>query len=438
MKGSKFVYQLKTENNIILNENKNLKILLYHILNNIYSIEHLRNMSYKLYVLLDDKSNGYITLDELTLTSNMIATSVYRNISYDLHTDVQSFIEFYSTSLSKNADKLLELVLHNIINNIQFNKNEKHQENKDCIKKNNTKKVNLDDIAVNKTLTKISSLVDTINDSQIVKNTTDAVDTTYFTDDIKMDIKKIRYDNVVNADNMMNIESTRLSHDISPTDDELEKIKIEIEKLEKLKETVDDKVSEFEKTLETEQLNLSEHHADVNYIERQIKKQENQDEIEYNIFLSEKSYTYKMIYKKFFVDNVIKNWDCIPILFFTKFPVFLFLDGKDTNGCDVRKKILDTDDEFRLYKLLHSVIKSLCDENCEIPDISSDKELVNEFLNTLPPVTFITENQIMNSIEGQNDELFNNDETSMNSSSSNDNSDNENPETNNTYSTSNC
>jgi hypothetical protein len=84
-----------------------------------------------------------------------------------------------------------------------------------------------------------------------------------------------------------------------------------------------------------------------------------------------------------------------------KFPIFVFLDGKDTDGNDVRPRILGTTDDFRIYRLLY------------------DSLLLTEFLESYPPIPIKTEIDIMcelNNFSNENTKMFEEEQTSMNSS----------------------
>jgi len=141
-----------------------------------------------------------------------------------------------------------------------------------------------------------------------------------------------------------------------------------------------------------------------------MRREKEKEEEDRNIFISEKEYTYPKIYNHFFIKKIIKSWDLIPPLFMIKFVIFLYLDGKNDQGEDVRPKILNTDDEFRIYRLLFN---SITDNEFEMPDNDEDTKIVCEFMETMPPVPIIAPDDIMKSLNESDDELFGEDETSM-------------------------
>lgn len=189
-------------------------------------------------------------------------------------------------------------------------------------------------------------------------------------------------------------------------------IEREIEKLEKIKKKVDSATELLEKDLNDEKNNLSNYACVVRDDEFKLKKEREKREQEYSVYTSERDFTYEKIFKDFFVKKIINGWNNIPSLFMAKFPVYLFLNGMDIDGNKVRDDLLKTDDGFRLFKLLYS---ALTDNDFELPDDENDCEIVKQFMNTLPPIQIITERDIMDALENNDDNMFNQDETSQHS-----------------------
>ena len=75
------------------------------------------------------------------------------------------------------------------------------------------------------------------------------------------------------------------------------------------------------------------------------------------------------------------------------------MDGCDVNGNKVRKSLLKTDDEFRIYNMLYDTISNL---DAEIPENENDKKLVTEFFDNLPNLPLETEREIMEKLNAQN------------------------------------
>jgi hypothetical protein len=86
------------------------------------------------------------------------------------------------------------------------------------------------------------------------------------------------------------------------------------------------------------------------------------------------------------------------------------MDGRDVNGEQVRERLLDTENEYVLYEMLYNV---LTNENYSVPDDEKLREIAEEFINTLPPIQIITEEQIMRALNDPDDPIFNEDETSQ-------------------------
>lgn len=204
--------------------------------------------------------------------------------------------------------------------------------------------------------------------------------------------------------------------------DEYEKIHNEIYQLEQMKQTLDNMCNGVDEEMKSEKENLSKYHCLVNEQEMLLKREKDRLEQDYNIFVSEKEYTYGLIYNKFFIKKQIKGWDCVPALFMVKFPIYLYLDGKDVNGNDVRQRILDTKDDFRLFRLLYEALT--CDD-FEMPENEEDKQIIADFLETCPPVPIITEADIMCDLNKntKNRRIFEADETSQCSGSENEEED---------------
>lgn len=174
---------------------------------------------------------------------------------------------------------------------------------------------------------------------------------------------------------------------------EVEKLRTTIEKLEKAKEMTEDAIEDFVKELERDEENLSSYITNYNEEQKETKKRDEELEKNISVYISEKEYTYKKIYNSMIKSGGI-NFEKIPSLFISKFPVFLFMDGKDCEGNDVRDRLLDTDDEYRIFKILYD---SLVDENFNEPENDDDAEIICEFMDFLPNgYQAITPQEIMN------------------------------------------
>jgi hypothetical protein len=161
---------------------------------------------------------------------------------------------------------------------------------------------------------------------------------------------------------------------------DIEKIRKTIVNLEKTKEIVENAIQDFESELNNDNDKLSEYTTILNEEEKKEKKIDEKIEKELSIYISEKEYTYKKIY------NAMKklgkiDFNKIPPLFMTKFPIFLFMDGKDCKGNNVRERLLDTDDEFKIYTLLY---KTLTEENIDETNTDYEDDIICEFINFLP------------------------------------------------------
>jgi len=128
-----------------------------------------------------------------------------------------------------------------------------------------------------------------------------------------------------------------------------------------------------------------------------------------NRFLSEKDFTYKQIYNDFFVEKKIKDWDKLPELFKNKFVIYLYMDGKGTDGKERHERLLDRENEFTIFKHLMSVLNN---DNYDLPDNEKYVDILTDFIDSLPPIEFISDEQIMKLLNDPDDELFERENTS--------------------------
>lgn len=224
-----------------------------------------------------------------------------------------------------------------------------------------------------------------------------------------------------------NSKSTSRSNPLDESiNEDTEEIQKEIEFLEKLKnETTEILKSELDK-IDEDKNNLSKYHCLITEQEFNEKREKDRLEQEYNKFVSERDHTYGLIYDKFFNKKQIDGWECVPPFFMLKFPIYLYLDGKNTDGVDVRDKILGTYDDFRMYKLLYN---SIVYDDFEFPEDETDVKIITDFLETFPPVPIRTEEDMSNlifqnfDITKKNKVLFEEDMISQYSNSENDEDD---------------
>lgn len=194
----------------------------------------------------------------------------------------------------------------------------------------------------------------------------------------------------------------------------------EIKKIKEIKNHTNKIINNLENSIEEEKDDLSRYNCAYRDDEYKEKKIRNKLIEEYNKFVSERDNTYGIFYNKFFVKKEIAGFDCIPALFKLKFPIYLFLDGRNTDGDIVRNKILNTKDDFRLYKLLFD---SLTSDDFEMPDDEDEIRLVNDFLDTFPDIPLCSDKDYMMSYNEKHSKykrIFDEDETSKHSAEDDD------------------
>lgn len=199
----------------------------------------------------------------------------------------------------------------------------------------------------------------------------------------------------------------------STNSDGVKNLEEQLKLFENIKSSTDEIIKNNSKRIENEKENLSKYHCLIKEQEFDLKREHDKLEQEYNKFISEKDYTYGLIYEKFFIKNQIKGWDCVPPFFMIKFPIFVYLDGRDTEGNVVRPRILDTKDDFKMYKLMYD---ALVYPDFEMPEDEEVAKIILDFLDTYPSIPIQTETDIMcdlNTFDKKNTKIFEEDETSM-------------------------
>lgn len=189
----------------------------------------------------------------------------------------------------------------------------------------------------------------------------------------------------------------------SVDDDFLDKLDEEIKNIEEKKNKLDFIVENVTEQLNDDKHNLSDFSCEVSKNKYDLRKEKEKQEEALNVFLNDKNSVYPKIYNNFFVNKTIKSWADVPSLFLLKFSIFLYMDGKNTEGETVREKTINTDDAYRIYKMLYDV---LTDGNFEMPENEKDNEYIIDFLDTYPPIPIITDRQVLSSLNDSDDELF--------------------------------
>jgi len=430
----KIVYNYSTTDNVQL-LSESLYESVHEMLSCILSYG-LKKCSNKIDVIMYNKNKKHvIVVDTLHVDAKFILISECRKISCDLRNDVhqlREFCVFYDPNYSKgHNDYLMEMSIRKLFNcyvpneyDISLDKSPKNKPSKIKTQNKNTSQkkeksntCNLSD--------DISNTLKTINELSKNVNTVPTIETVVFPDEIFSDDESSDSDSEGSifeephpiVDIKKKIKNIDVAIDGEYCDGATDVDQNEIKKIKELKKSVDETIKDLKKTTESEESNLSRFACVVRDAEQQIKNEGEKDKRDYDIFVSEKEYTYRKIYHHFFVKKIIKDWCDIPILFMTKFVVYLYLDGFDNNGQQVRQKILGTDDEFRLFKLLYD---SITDDEFEMPEDQKDIDLVNDFVNNIPPIILVSAEEIMSTLnndDNETSELFKNDGTDQCSAS---------------------
>jgi len=176
---------------------------------------------------------------------------------------------------------------------------------------------------------------------------------------------------------------------------EYEKISELVDKLEEIKKIANFTIDNIEEDIKESENVFNSNIEKYNSEALSTNKENDKFDNDHSIFISQKITSYKTIYNSMIETGGI-SFDKIPPLFITKFPIFLFMDGKDCRGNDVRKRILDTDDEYVIFTILYEV---LIDNNGEdLFENIAEKymNIVEEFIDFLPNgFQAVTEKDIM-------------------------------------------
>ena len=186
-------------------------------------------------------------------------------------------------------------------------------------------------------------------------------------------------------------------------------VKKRIDDLELAKQIADSAINKFSSEVELEKDKLNEHINQLNVERINSKKEEEAINRKISIFLADKESTYKMVLNAIMSDTKLGDeidLNKVPPLFLSKFPVFLFMDGKDLFGNTVRDGLLDTENEYHIFTLLHN---SLSNE-FETPEDDEDIQLVSDFMDFLPaafqPKTDEEIMELMNEQDRENECIF--------------------------------
>ena len=367
-----------------------------------------------------------VIIEKKQYENQLYIYSKYKNIKYDINTNegLYDFINLYTDKTMVEIDVLFSLqhLVKKIANNyvaikddtvyqtLKKNDNKynqiEHLKNKEMTAKNNLKE----------TLNKLSNLESKLLSKQLI--TKENIDTLRPTLEKISNVDKYRLGSETSdlvSETETETETDTESDTKSSVNSDLEDFYNEynkIHEMEKTKEKIKSLMSNVEKTIDKEDYDLAVYAGEIDK-ERILSEKEKAKEMDkYNQFISQKTFTYKSIYNDFFVAKKIPTWDDIPSLFSANFAIFLFMDGKNHDGNQIREKILDTEDEYRIYKLL---LLALTDDTFEMPEDDKDVNLITEFLDSLPPMNLLSADKIMTAYNDPEDELFANDETSLNS-----------------------
>lgn len=425
----------------------------------IIKIDYIHNNKYKL-----DQLTIFIDNNSTFYHNHVCLKSLTRNIIYRISELPSLFelVKYYDTqfnsgdNINNNVNYMILLSIHDMIkNHYEYMDNynnqfiqpinptqpirpdssvQPNQSNKANIKlknksKNKSNNVSIDELdnLTNK-LSQITNSINNLNTKPLIQ--VDEPKTLNITDTDLFLHQKKDYQEYINNNatgNMFISDTNKDDEGVDTTD--LEEFKNYIDSLEKMNNEIDSKCEELKGDINKEKDDLALYTSETYLKEYELRKQKEKEEQERDIFISNKTTTYPRIFEHFFHENIIKSWDDIPLLFRSKFPVFLYLDGRDLEGRQSHKRYLDTDDEFRLFNILHEAYTNEDDFDLELISIEDEKILSDFLNNNLPPYKddVITEQDVYDALKKTIDpkvlEIFENEETGRENNDDDDNDD---------------
>lgn len=341
-----------------------------------------------------------IHYDELLLNTDLVCLS--KNNKYDLNkqSDLHSLLFLYESDIRK-----AKYIISSIIDII----NSCHMSTRQNIK-NNTSSTN--EIVVNKNNDKTDDDKYLLNDilEKISKKSSSFIpDMTENSSEKIFNLNNNDIDELINSPCSSNNSNSLCDSSIMNKNPhiELEKIRSSMDMLEKTQNVTKNAIDDMEDEVVTEEKKLSSYITEYNEDKKKLKKEEEEMNQKIDIYNADKE-TYQKIFST--INKYDDLFDHIPIMFNDKFPVFLFMDGKDMHGNDTREKILHTENEMMIFDTLYH---SLIDDEYEILDDTAD--IISDFMNFLPNnYKVITQKEIMSYGNDQvnlNNILFKNNET---------------------------
>ena len=146
----------------------------------------------------------------------------------------------------------------------------------------------------------------------------------------------------------------------------------EVKELEELAEDLKNKIEEEKKKISDEEKNLISQQQQLEKQRQELKKKNKELESKKSIYLSEYEFTYKQkLFPKIFEKKLMLVKDISP-LFFTKFFVLLFMEGRDSNG-NINPELqvlVNREDSYLIYHYL--IYISTTDDNISEYEFSDE------------------------------------------------------------------
>jgi hypothetical protein len=186
--------------------------------------------------------------------------------------------------------------------------------------------------------------------------------------------------------------------------DDMSQLSEAIKQLEKVQESLENKIMLEKEVLDSEKDNCANYECKLKFDRQTEKIMNERQQQDKNIYEHDKSFAYPKVLKRFLKGKFgegDERWGNLPPLFLVRFPTLLFMDGRDTDGKQIKPSLFERTDDYEIYNTL---VSSLCDEEFIMPkDNIEYMQLIDQFIDQLPPIELITSDDIMTSLNENDD-----------------------------------
>lgn len=336
-------------------------------------------------------------------------------------------------NLNPNSSELKALSL--LINNIIYKTNVFNQQVEILVENNNNNKVNnktkqipddkniledssklLDEISKNLSNMKSTKLSDNVNIHTSNDGLKDMEDYFQLKEQFNKEIKQEQEQEkeYQEQNRELNTQMTKINNPtikIVETEKNPENTLETIAELEKFKQDLDKQIKMRNEEIKKESETYANHMCLIKDNEQTLKNKKKKEEEKKRKFISEKEYTYNLMKNNLFIkkkSNGEPVWTInnIPTIFLSQFYVYLYMDGLDIEGNEVRKRTLDTENEFEIFNMLYKAMTE--EDEFEPPDDENLCNYICDFIDQLPDTKIYSYEEINNNLNqaSENKDIF--------------------------------